>query len=305
MVESAFIEQIRTLQSGRLPDYSMDFIEKTCEEYPCFHSAFLLKAVYKKQEGEESFQEALPSLATRVLNRSVLYDRVHAQNPISAKTEKEKIVDEELENVLSAAKHLKGEAEEVVTEENFTISETLKEEEEDLKALVDAIQKKQKEQPIETKVKKTKETKKKQVPKLKKVEKVEKEIIINSFTDWLKHKNSLGQTKLEEKPEPKTSTEPIIPIDMAASNEAELLLEVKKSSLKLEDFLVNQIERKQQQREHAGAKSLKIVSETYAKILENQGNIEEAIKVYKELSIKYPKKSSNFARQIENLKNSL
>ena len=295
MVENVHIEQIRSLNLGKLPKYDLEYLEKTCEEFPCFHSAFLMKAVYKKQEDEAAFQEELPSFAVRVLNRSVLYDRVHASYSQDLSLPKEKAADEELIAVVDEAAQLTEAPQESIVE--------------DLKGLVDAIQKKQEINPIVSKVaktpkKKAKIAKKKKAPKL---EKKEKQVVINSFTDWLKHKNAVGaqeEVKVTPVPQPEANEERI-PIDMVASNEAELMLEAKRSSFKLEDFLVNQIERKQHQKEQSGSQNLFGISETYAKILTDQGKIQEAIKVYKELSIKYPKKSSNFASQIENLKNNL
>ncbi|MEZ4929912.1 MAG: hypothetical protein R2777_07875 [Chitinophagales bacterium] len=96
-----------------------------------------------------------------------------------------------------------------------------------------------------------------------------------------------------------------MPIDPTLAHEAMIYQESKKTSYKLEDFLVEQINKKQQQKAVKKEHKLLGISETYAQILENQENFEKAIEVYKELSIKYPKKSATFASRIKNLKNKL
>lgn len=49
----------------------------------------------------------------------------------------------------------------------------------------------------------------------------------------------------------------------------------------------------------------KLVSETLARIHENQGNYRRAIEIYRALSLKYPQKSTYFAAQIEKLEEKL
>lgn len=45
-----------------------------------------------------------------------------------------------------------------------------------------------------------------------------------------------------------------------------------------------------------------LITETLAEILVKQGDTEKAVKIYEQLALKYPKKSSYFAGRIENLK---
>lgn len=325
MVDQNYIHQIESLQNGQLPSFDMEEMEKLCRDYPCFQSAFLLKAVYLKQKDAAVFEENLPELAVRVLNRSVLYDRVHQKynnllekEPLSKKPaiqepiinletkQEEAQIDEELSGIIEKAEILH--AEEVnVLEDKEEETQALTDDVDNLKALVDEISRKRKEAPIVTKTPpaqlskpKQKASKKQKAPQKSKEELKAKQIEEKptSFTDWLKNKKTIDQNSIQQK-------EPIIPLDMAVAHEAELMREVKKSNLKLEDFLVNQIERRQSKKEQGQSAFKHAVSETYAQILVKQGKIEDAIAIYKELSIKYPKKSSSFARQIENLKNSL
>ncbi|MCB0541527.1 MAG: hypothetical protein KDE33_28735, partial [Bacteroidetes bacterium] len=139
----------------------------------------------------------------------------------------------------------------------------------------------------------------------KKTQKKETELpktVPTSFVEWLKTKKA--SHKQEEK-EQATTIKEQVPIDPTLAHEAMIYQESKKTSYKLEDFLVAQINKKQQQRAVKKEHKLLGISETYAKILENQENFEKAIEVYKELSIKYPKKSATFASRIKNLKNKL
>jgi hypothetical protein len=230
-----------------------------------------------------------------VLDRALLYDQIHVkynespnftQTLIETPLLEKAFVDEkvaltnnnELESIISSEKELEaiaGLAKELKKSKKTSISKE-----------------------VLTKPSTSKKTKQ-QLEQLNPVEKNQAKPKSVSFIDWLKNKKSIEPHTKNEKDSER------IPLDMAVSNEAALMMEVKKSALPLEDFIVNQIEKKQQKKEQGALESYFIVSETYAQILAKQGKVLEAIQVYKELSIKYPKKSSNFARQIENLKNSL
>ena len=320
MVDQTYISQIETVQSGQLPSFDLEAVENLCKDYPCFQSAFLLKAVYLKQTNEAKFVEELPGIAVNVLNRSVLYDRVHQKfnQSLSLKDPEQEpeLIDDELNEILDKAEILQAEEVSSIAVESLETATTDNDDAENLKALVAEISRKRKEAPIVTKADKIKAAPvKKKSAKKKAPKKIaapiiiqQAEPVIRSFTDWLKHKKSIDSKSTKKKVvevKPIEEKEERIPLDMAVAHEAELMMEVKKSNLKLEDFLVNQIERKQNKKEQGQDTFKHAVSETYAQILVSQGKIHDAISIYKELSIKYPKKSSNFARQIENLKNSL
>jgi len=282
MVENTFISALENLKKGQLPSLDMDEWNKIKEEYPCFAGAFMLEAIDLKSNSESDFEAVLPIVALRVPNRAILYDRVHADYSKSPNTSAQPKVPEKTNQV-----NQEGQSKEPNTE---------------LKSLVDEIRKKRTSAPkFEKKTKdkrtnveaevnknrsKNKNAKNPVKPKVAEGEEEKPE----SFTAWLKNKKPVQDIRHE------------IPIDPVASHEAALYLEAKKTSHQLEDFLVNAIQKKQKLKQKSVPVSSFAVSETYAKILAQQGKIDEAIMVYKELSIKYPKKSSSFARQIEKLK---
>lgn len=290
MVENAFISSLDSLHKGQLPVWNVDEWTKIKEEYPCFAGAFILEAIHAKSSDEKQFEALLPAIALRVPNRAVLYDRVHEDYKTKIVQAKAKETPEEKQKRLVEDK----------TEEKSEVKEEAKA---PLKNLLAEIKEKRKTEPkklkkkreqrvnVEGEVNKNRKKDQKPVSNAKSKPKPQAKQKVGSFTDWLKNQKSV-ETNVDQ-----------VPIDPAASHEAALYLEAKKSSHQLEDFLVDAIERKQKRKQQKSVpESPFAISETYAKILAQQGKYEEAIHVYKELSIKYPKKSSTFARQIEKLK---
>lgn len=288
MVNKNYIESIQSLEKNQVPALDQLWIDKMLNKYPCFHGMFLLKGIYLKQQDEEHYEQALPNIAVHVNDRTVLYDLVHRKYGVIKSKKSTPLV-----NKIGSIK------EDVLVPNEPVIDENS----EDLKSLVQAIRSNRKKQTssqakerspknIEGSVNKNKSKSKREKPLAPRKKDQDKKIqATNSFTDWLKNQKPVDLAGPSQ-----------VPIDPAVSREAELILEAKRSSFKLEDFLVNQIQRKQNKKEGASVTRINAVSETYAKILANQGKLEQAISIYKELSIKYPKKSSIFARQIEKLK---
>lgn len=292
MVGIRFIEPLKQVLLKEKPTISSSDIDKICAEFPCFHAAFVMKAILL-QDDKPKFEEALPQIAIRVLDRALLYDQIHVS--YSSANFIETAIEIPSINIQQTIEKKEEFA-------NNSVLDTLVSPEKELEVLAGLAKELKKKKKTIKKVEATQSVIKKNISEVKNTDSlVENKMKPKniSFIDWLKNKKSIEQAKEIEKVSER------IPLDMAASNEAALMMEVKKSALPLEDFIVNQIEKKQMKKEPSNSPSFFIVSETYAQILANQGKILEAIQVYKELSIKYPKKSSNFARQIENLKNSL
>ena len=147
----------------------------------------------------------------------------------------------------------------------------------------------------------------------------------HSFTDWLK----LMQGKTEAKPADENKKEPEVKseikatenekeeqlIDPVASIEAEYILSGKEEpdddydSLRKRPAPAQATEQEDEEEEppveEMAKKSLEqdwdMVTETLADILVNQGKYERALKIYEQLRLKYPKKSSYFATKIEEI----
>ena len=116
-----------------------------------------------------------------------------------------------------------------------------------------------------------------------------------SFTDWLKHLSSDGQTpqKSEERKEFKKEGQVLDPFELIDKFIRE---EPKISRPKTEFF--SPINKAKQ----SVADDITFVSETLAKIYVLQGNYAKAILAYENLRLKYPEKRLYFASQIKNLR---
>lgn len=337
MVDHSFVDTLKDLQKGEISDArtAVSNANLLLKEFPCFQSAQILKAIYLKQISEIDFQEELPDIAVKVQNRSVLYDRVHFAykkketaadlvgdlKDLDLANKEELKLDQELEEILNKSEILQQEEEldlaletknkagiiqklDLEDEKEKPLQEEVSSDSESLKDLVDSIRRTQKSKlPLSTHTDKTKNKQPITNTKFSLNSYQDTNVLkLSPFNQWLQKQKQLT-VQVNELPLPDKQEE--LQLDMQASNEAELLLEVKRSNFKLEDFIVGQIEKKQSKKSHNQAGFRHAISETYAKILVDQHKYLEAIDVYKELSIKYPQKSSTFARQIKNLKNKL
>jgi hypothetical protein len=50
MVNLSIIEPIKQVLLKQKPEISLESIDKICDEFPCFHAAFVLKAILLKDE---------------------------------------------------------------------------------------------------------------------------------------------------------------------------------------------------------------------------------------------------------------
>jgi len=132
---------------------------------------------------------------------------------------------------------------------------------------------------------------------------------------WLKKFLEMPVGYIEtEKPE-YLSIEDYFPDSQADIHQKNEPIQSGKMSL-IENFLANggKIERKAGKLPEASATDLSekaitvnddIVTETFANILYDQGNLEKALDAFKKLSLKYPEKSIYFAARIEEIQSKL
>lgn len=294
------IAHISQINKGILPSINHSEIDTLINEFPCFASAYVLKAIaLKNNDVAENFNQELPHIALRIQNRSKLYDLVHQKyfNEISEAENKK--LDEEATQLIEQATVLKNE---VVIEPKPKNKQKAKQKPKTKNRKQRTVNRKPKTASSESKTENNK-------PKTTNVKQQTTNNKQLTFTEWLKTKNAeKKQQTANNKPKTANRKQPTkeqIPIDPTAVHEALLHQESKKTSFKLEDFIVDQINKKQQQKTNKKQQTGIGISETYAKILEKQENFEKAIQVYKELSVLYPEKSATFANQIEKLKNKL
>lgn len=134
-----------------------------------------------------------------------------------------------------------------------------------------------------------------------------------SFSDWISQ-FSIAKTDnsktINAHPKPPTEKHKNDELEMLIqSNIPYEMLENKieaetQYSKGLSDFIAEQKRHKKQQlpTPNFDEKSRLPITETIAKLLENQGKIKQAIGIYEQLSLKFPQKSAYFAAHIQKLK---
>ncbi len=120
-----------------------------------------------------------------------------------------------------------------------------------------------------------------------------------SFSSWLKQMKSPKPTSKDESSEDNTkSNTPIKP----ESTRLLKIMAAKKMQGQSKKGKPKKKKKVLELAEKSLAENEEIVSETLAQILSAQGKHSKAIKMYEQLSLKFPKKSAYFAVQIDNIK---
>ena len=254
---------------------SLDSINELIKKYPTFHSLYLIKSLVLKKQNAPNFDQALPPLATNVRDRSILHDALHQSNFVNwVTTVAEPLVFQEkiVETTISGEEQL---VEQPIQKEALGLTEEKGSTESEIIGLEQ--------------------------------ENVEEELVVEndqelSYGEWLKRIRTTVSSDVEH----------VMHIDATSANEALLMKEVSRSEDVLESFVASEITKKRQHKKE-GIKKAKnklldnndFVTESLAEIYMVQQKYDKAVATYEALSLKYPQKSSYFARQIEKLKNKL
>lgn len=133
-----------------------------------------------------------------------------------------------------------------------------------------------------------------------------------TFSDWISYfsaaNSSLAPTNAPAKSKPPKNQKDELEMLIQSNLPYEIIeskIEAETNYSKgLSDFIAQQKRHKKQQipAPNFDEKSRLPITETLAKLLENQGKIKQAIGIYEQLSLKFPQKSAYFAARIQSLK---
>jgi len=267
-------------------DFSLESVTNMAQKYPYFQSAQLIRAFLLKTTQEDYFEVALPTIATKVRDRALLYDMVYKpKTHLKINTTKDNVLKvEELVAVIE-------DTDNSILIDNTDILENQHNSDVPDENIEDEIDFVDNDLSVEEKI-------------IEKVE-IETNTEINpetdlSFADWLKHKANNSKNE--------TSNYDTIPIQQISPVEVELMKESAQTMNHLDRFIVEEIVKKQykkkdivQNKNKNKSSDLSLVSETLAEIFVAQKKYIEAIETYQKLILKFPQKSSYFANRIEKI----
>ena len=273
---------------------SIQDLNSLIQEYPYVTLYRALLAKQLKEEKHDDFQEALKKAALYSTNRKRLYHYINVDvKPIEQKKsvveevvkEQPKIVEKKVkvEKIIIEEKAIEAIIEETANIEEIKEEETLSTTEKVEETIIEVV--KEKEVVL---------------PKIASQEAIGE----HSFVEWLEfledevvfdHNENELQEEIERH-------------EAAVIYEAELNEEINKS-IEADEVVTPDLSDEEHHKVNQLAQgsitlTTGLVTETLAKIMLMQGKINDAIAMYKALSLKYPEKSNYFAAQIEKIKNS-
>lgn len=282
-------------------DLSLDALETIVKTNPAFHSAHLLKAQILQRQDQTKLQNSITKIAIHLRDRVRLHEIAEGNSFLELLTfenamEGQLGTEDSLENTSITEIEISKSSESVSESNSEEHTEDVAEE----GRLEDAVKVK----PGEVAPNRERVKEEEHSSSLGEDATIDANNEELSFIDWLKKKKKGEEALLEEREE-----ENEILFDATAANEAAIMQETAATSGdQLDLFIANQIVLKKNRKKKPARKTKKkqgLISETLAEVYLSQQKYQEAIDTYEALTLKFPQKSSYFARQIEIVKKNL
>jgi len=314
MEKKAIIELLKKPQYLKL--YNIEELRSLVLQYPYFKQLKMLLLKKIQMVEPEQAAQILPQIATDISNRQTLYRLLQKpihNLPVQIEATKNKImpVSQEVINTIKRSKKVRLSKKNPVLATDILPAEEVQKELIQLKLLAEKKAKKQKTRtPVRIASKNIKEAVSQDLEKLRMntntnfqtqpkdnlLENIRKKI--NNFNE---SRNLTTQSPKSAGEYSEEDIKQMMLTDKSNMNEIYQFIEGGKDKRLQKDNMLSAEEAAKK----SSKQNMESVTETIALLYVKQGAVNKAIKVYKKLCLKYPKKSVYFAKKIQELKNNI